>query len=189
MIEGTTKRSGADIAKAAATMGGSISAGAGPVRATVGGEVLSEFAADMVRLVAEVAQPPALPAGELDRVKADTLRAARARRRARHRAWPPRSWRRVMYGDQPYGRYFPTEAALGGYTLDQVRRFYDAKFSAARARLYVVGKFDAAAVERAAREAFGGWKAGVGRRAADARSRPARAPCTSSTSPGPSSRG
>jgi predicted Zn-dependent peptidase len=33
-------------------------------------------------------------------------------------------------------------------------------FSAARSRLYVVGRFDQAAVERAVREAFGGWNAG-----------------------------
>jgi predicted Zn-dependent peptidase len=160
MTEGTTKRSGADIAKTAATMGGAISAGAGPVRATVGGEALSEFAADMVRLVAEVAMTPSFPAGELDRVKADKQRQL-ALQKSTPQGMAAEKLAQVMYGDHPYGRYFPTEAALGGYTLDQVRAFHDAKFSAARARLYVVGKFDAAAVERAVRDAFGGWKAGT----------------------------
>ena len=159
MTEGTTKRSGADIAKAAATMGGSLSAGAGPVRATVGGEALSEFAADMVKLVAEAAQAPSFPAGELDRVKADKLREL-ALQKSTPQGMAAEKFAQVVYGDHPYGRYFPTEKAISGYTIEQVRAFHDAKFSAARARLYVVGKFDAAAVERAAREAFGGWKAG-----------------------------
>ena len=160
MTEGTAKRSGAEIAKAAATMGGSIAASAGPVRATVGGEALSEFAPDMVRLVADVAQAPAFPASELDRVKADKLRDL-AIQKSRPQGLAAEKLAQVIYGDHPFGRYFPTEAALGGYTLDQVRRFHEAKYAAARARLYVVGRFDAAAVERAVRDAFGGWKAGA----------------------------
>jgi predicted Zn-dependent peptidase len=160
MTEGTTRRSGADIALAAARMGGSIGAGAGEVRATVRGEVLSEFAADLVRLVAEVAQTPSFPATELDRIRADKLRQL-ALQKSTPQAIAQARFAEVTYGDHPYGRVFPTEAALQGYTIDQVRRFHDAKFSAARSRLYVVGRFDQAAVERAVREAFGGWKAGT----------------------------
>jgi predicted Zn-dependent peptidase len=48
-----------------------------------------------------------------------------------------------------------------GVVKNEVKVNHEAKFSAARSRLYVVGRFDAAAVERAAREAFGGWKAGI----------------------------
>ena len=160
MTEGTTRRSGADLALAAAKMGGSISAGAGPVRASVRGEVLSEFAADLVRLVAEVAQAPSLPASELDRVRADSLRQL-ALQKSTPQGMAEAKFAEVVYGDHPYGRYFPTEDALKGYTLEQVRRFHDAKFSAARSRLYVVGRFDQAAVEKVVREAFGAWKAGT----------------------------
>ena len=160
MTEGTTKRSGAQLALAAARMGGSIGTSAGPVRASVGGEVLSEFAADMVRLVAEVAQTPALPASELERIRADKLRQL-ALQKSAPQGMAEAKFAEVTYGDHPHGRYFPTEAALGGYTIDQVRRFHETTFSAARSRLYVVGRFDQAAVERAAREAFGTWKAGT----------------------------
>jgi predicted Zn-dependent peptidase len=160
MTEGTTKRSGAELALAAARMGGSIGAGAGPARASVSGEVLSEFAADMVRLVAEVAQTPAFPAGELERIRADKLRQL-ALQKSTPQGMAEAKFAEVTYGDHSYGRMFPTEAALEGYTIDQVRRFHEAKFSAARSRLYVVGRFDRAAVEQAAREAFGGWKAGT----------------------------
>jgi predicted Zn-dependent peptidase len=66
----------------------------------------------------------------------------------------------VVYGNHPYGRDFPSEAMLGGFTIQQVRDFYRAQFGAQRAHLYVVGVYDAAAVERAARQAFGRWQRG-----------------------------
>src|SRR5207253_1820575 len=66
-----------------------------------------------------------------------------------------------LYGDHAYGRYFPTPEQLQGYTLEQVKAFHAANYGAARATLYVVGVFDRAAVERAAREAFGDWAAGA----------------------------
>jgi predicted Zn-dependent peptidase len=159
MTEGTTKRSGTELALAAAKMGGSIGAGAGEVRATVRGEVLSEFAADLVRLIAEVAQTPLFPASELERIRADKLRQL-ALQKSTPQVIAQARFAEVTYGDHPYGRFFPTEDALKGYTIDQVRRFHEARFSAARSRLYVVGRFDQAAVERAVREAFGGWNAG-----------------------------
>ena len=62
-----------------------------------------------------------------------------------------------MYGDHPYGRLFPTEPMLSGYTLDQVRTFHRQHFGGNRARLYVAGVFDRAAMEAAVRQAFGTW--------------------------------
>jgi len=48
-----------------------------------------------------------------------------------------------------------------GYTIDQVRAFYKAAYGAGRSRLYVVGRFDAAAVEAALKTAFSGWERGA----------------------------
>jgi predicted Zn-dependent peptidase len=50
---------------------------------------------------------------------------------------------------------------LKGYTIAQVRAFYDANFGAARAHLYVAGVFDGKAMEAAIRKAFSGWKRGT----------------------------
>jgi zinc protease len=66
----------------------------------------------------------------------------------------------VLYRDHPYGRLFPTAEMVQGYTIAQIRSFYDAHVGASASHLYVVGRFDARAVERAAREAFGDWRAG-----------------------------
>ncbi len=66
-----------------------------------------------------------------------------------------------MYGDHPYGRLFPTEAMLSGYTLEQVRAFHRDHFTAGRARLYIAGVFDAAAMEASVRKAFDAWPRGA----------------------------
>jgi predicted Zn-dependent peptidase len=55
---------------------------------------------------------------------------------------------------------FPSEAALKGYTIDQVRAFHRGNYNAARARLYVAGVFDAPAMEAAIRKGFEGWERG-----------------------------
>ena len=49
---------------------------------------------------------------------------------------------------------------LEGYTLDQVKGFFDRNYGAARARIYVVGRFDPAAVENAIRSNFASWQRG-----------------------------
>ena len=65
-----------------------------------------------------------------------------------------------MYGDHAYGRVFPTDAMVKGYTLDQTRRFYQQTYGAGRSRLYVVGRFDESAVEASIRKAFAPWSKG-----------------------------
>jgi len=160
MGEGTTSRSARQVAEATAAMGGSLGIGVGLDQTTVGGEVLAERAPEMVRLVADVVRHPALPASELPRLKANRQRSlAVARTQAQTLA--AERFAQVLYGDHPYGRFFPTSQQLDGYTAEQIRAFHAANFGAARSTLYVVGVFDRAAVERAVRDAFGDWAAGA----------------------------
>ena len=87
-------------------------------------------------------------------------------------------FRAVLYGDHPYGRLFPTEAMIKGYTLDQVARLLPSRPTApARSRLYVVGRFDPPAVEAAIRKAFDGWDEGHASQRSRRRSRRRRARC------------
>lgn len=159
LSEGTATRSASKIAEDAARMGGALEIAVGPNRTDIGGDVLSEFGPEMVALVADVVQHPKFPESELGRLKAD-----RARQLSIQKSQPQplaqEKFRAVLYGDHPYGRVFPTETMLRGYTVAQVRDFYDRNFGAARSRIYVVGRFDAAAMEAAIRKAFAGWKRG-----------------------------
>ena len=159
MREGTSTRTGVQISEEAARMGGSLDVTVGADTTEIATDVLSEFAPRAVALVADVAQNPKLPESELARLKTDKLRdLAIAKTNPQQLALE--KFRSILYAGHAYGRLFPSEAALQGYTLSQVRAFYAANFGAARAHLYVVGKFAPAEVEKAIRAAFAGWAAG-----------------------------
>lgn len=159
MMEGTESRTAAKLAEEVAGMGGQIFVGAGSDITTVGGEVLAEHAASMVRLVADVARNPLLPESELQRLKTNRLRTLSIQK-SQPQPLAQEKFVATLYGDHPYGRMFPTEEMLRGYTIDQARAFHSRNFGAQRSHLYVAGVFDGAAVERAIREAFGDWERG-----------------------------
>lgn len=160
LVEGTTTFSAAEIATRAATMGGSLGAFAASDLSTIGGEVLSDSAAAFVALVAEVARNPTFPASALPRIRAGRLRNLSIQR-SQPQSLAFEKFRAVLYGNHPYGLLYPTEAMIQAYTTEQMARFYHAHVNATRAHLYVVGRFDEKAVEKAVVAAFGSWAGGA----------------------------
>lgn len=159
MEEGTTTRTAEQIAREAALMGGQLEISVTSNQTIIGADVFSESAPAAVSLIADVVRNPRFPESELARLKTDFVRQLNIQRSTPQSIAQER-FAAALYPNHPYGRTFPTEAMLQGYTIEQVRGFYDRNFGAARSFVYVVGRFDAAAVERAIREAFGDWKAG-----------------------------
>ena len=160
MREGTTALSADAIAREFAAMGGQLAVNVGPDAANVVTDVLADHGVKAVQLIADVAQRPRLPESELTRVKSNMVRDL-AIQRSTPQSLAAEKFAELVYGDHPYGRLFPTEALLSGYTLDQVRAFHRDHFTAGRARLYIAGVFDAAAMEAAVRKAFDGWAKGA----------------------------
>ena len=158
--EGTLTRSAARISEQAAGMGGALSVTVAEDTTTIGGDVLSEYAPRMVELVADVVRNPKFPESELTRLKANMLRTL-AVALSQPQQVAVQKFRSVMYPDHAYGRVFPTDAMVKGYTLEQARRFYQQTYGAGRSRLYIVGRFDQVAVEAAVRKAFAGWEKGT----------------------------
>ena len=156
MQEGTTALSADELARALAAMGGELSVAVTPDRTNIATEVLAERGPEALRLLADVAQRPRLPDADLARIKA-TLARQLAIQKSTPQSIAQERFAALIYGDHPYGRLFPTEAMLAGYTLDDVRRFHKEHFGPRRARLYVAGVFDAGAMEKAVRDAFGAW--------------------------------
>jgi predicted Zn-dependent peptidase len=107
-----------------------------------------------------VVENPLLPESELARIKTNMLRSIAVSKTQPAQIALAR-FRKLMYGDHPYGDVLPTEASVNGITIDDARKFYAANFGAARAHLYVAGKFDAAAMKKAISESFGGWAKGT----------------------------
>ncbi|MDZ7780534.1 MAG: pitrilysin family protein [Gemmatimonadota bacterium] len=156
--EGTTSRDAEEVATEAAAMGGSLSLGVGTDRTSVGGDVLQEFAPDMVRLIADVVRNPDLPASELDRLKDDRIRRLSVSTRQPGTLTRAEFLER-LYPDHPYGRMLPTTAMIEGLSHDRVRTFWERHYGPDGAHLYIAGRFDADAVRDAAGDAFEDWTA------------------------------
>ncbi len=158
MKEGTATRPAGQVAREAAGMGGQMEVDAGAEFTTAGGVVLSEFGPRFVVLLADVLQHPALPSSELARLKTDLGRDL-AVERSRPGALARERFLQTLFPNHPYGRVYPKETALEGYTIEEVQAFYGANFAASRTHLYVAGKLDPG-LKKAITDSFGGWKAG-----------------------------
>lgn len=159
MKEGTTNHSAEEVARMAAGMGGSIAINVSSDQTVIGANVLSEYGAALVGLMADVIRNPRFPESELPRLKNDRIRDLSIALTDPGQIALAR-FNKVLYPDHPYGRFFPTEEMIKGYNIDQVKGFYDKNFGAQRTHIYVAGKFDQPAMESAIRKSFGDWKRG-----------------------------
>jgi predicted Zn-dependent peptidase len=157
--EGTTTRGAAQIAEEAARMGGQVDVNAGVDTTNVSGDVLSEFGPQLVALLADVMEHPVFPEAEMQRLKNNMLRQLTV---SKSQPGPIANelFLKLLYPNHPYGRLFPTEEMINGYTIDDVRKFYSDNYGAARTRIYVAGKFDSAAMKKAISQAFESWEPG-----------------------------
>ena len=159
MKEGTTSRSAQQVAQEAASMGGSVDVNVGADITHIAGDVLSEYGPKMVGLLADVAMHPLLHASEIDRLKKDQLRNLTIQK-SQPQPIALEQFRKALYPNHPYGRVFPTEQMIQGYTIEDVQKFYKDNFGAARTHVYVAGKFDTAAMKKAVTDAFSSWQHG-----------------------------
>ena len=159
MREGAAGKSGSELSRAASSMGGALGTSTGLDETSFSINVLEEFGREAVGLLADVILKPDFPAGEFDRIRADyqrNLAVSLARPQPQARA----AFMRLLYGDHPYGRIFPANRQLESYAMADLEAFYGANFGARRARIYVAGRFDRAAILEALEAAFGAWEAG-----------------------------
>jgi zinc protease len=159
MKEGTKTMDFKTISKKVAAMGGEINIGVGADQTFVSGSVLSEFAPDLLKIMADVVMNPAFPASEIERLKSDLKRQLSVQKTV-PQSQANEKFFGIIYKDHPYGRIFPTEEMLNAYNMEMVKGFYDKNFGAKRAVVYIVGKFDEAATQKSIEESFGSWKEG-----------------------------
>lgn len=160
MKEGAGSRTAQMLARDASKIGGSISVSVGDDRTFVTGDALGEFAPDLVGLLADVVRTPRFPESELARLKNNYLRRLSVAK-ADPQSLALDKFRKILYGDHPYGRTLPTEAMVNDYSLEKVKKFYAANYGAARTHIFVAGVFDAQKTEAAIRKAFGDWARGT----------------------------
>jgi predicted Zn-dependent peptidase len=160
MKEGTKTKSSQQIAEESARMGGALNITVGMDESDVSTDVLSEFGPHAAELLADVVQHPLLPESELPRLKNDALRQLSISKSV-PQSMALERFRKIVYGDHPYGTVFPTQESINRTTVADIKKFYEGNFGAARAHLYVAGRFDAAAVKKSVAASFGGWAKGA----------------------------
>ena len=159
MKEGTKTRTSQKVAGESADMGGSLNVSVGVDESDISMDVLSEFAPKAVALVADVARNPLFPESEVARIKNDMLRQLTIQKSTPQNMALMR-FRKLLYGNHPYGTVFATEESIQKATLADVKKYYDSNFGAQRTHLYVAGKFNTAAVKKAIAASFGTWSKG-----------------------------
>jgi predicted Zn-dependent peptidase len=157
--EGTTSLNSKALAETAASMGTTIDVAVSEDETSVAMDVLSESGPDAVSLLADVAQHPLLPESELARLKSNMLREIAVQKSQPGYIAAARFYK-LLYGDHPYGDIMPAEDSVNGFTINDVKSFYGSNFGAARAHLYIAGKFDTAAMKKAVSDHFSGWAQG-----------------------------
>jgi predicted Zn-dependent peptidase len=157
--EGTTSLSATALAESAARMGSTLNVGSGADETGFDMDVLSEYGPDAVKLLADVLQHPLLPESELARLKTNLLRQVAVAKSQPGQIALGR-FRKLMYGEHPYGEILPTEESVNKMTIADVKKYYTENYGAARAHIYVAGKFDMAAVKKAIETGFSSWAKG-----------------------------
>jgi zinc protease len=157
--EGTTSLSATALAEAAARMGSTLEVAVSTDETSAQMDVLSENGADAVKLLADVIQHPLLPESELARLKTNMLRQIAVAKSQPGQIALAR-FRKLLYGDHPYGEILPTEETVNKLTIEDSKKFYAANYGAVRAHLYVAGKFETAAVKKAIADSLSGWARG-----------------------------
>ena len=160
--EGTVMLTSQQLAQETGAMGSTLNVVVGADQTKFELDVLQEFAPEAVRLLADVLEHPRLPESELARLKNDSLRKI-AVQTSQPQTIAAMHFRKILYGDHPYGTLLPTPDDVKKLTIQDVKEYYASNFGAQRTHLYVAGKFDTAAVKKSIQESFGSWPKGPSR--------------------------
>jgi zinc protease len=160
MVKGTTKRGGADIAEAVASLGGKITAAGDIDYAGIQSAALARFWRELLEITAELALQPRMAADEVDRERDWLLsRVQRRRDNAPARAFDELYAR--VYGPHPYALpNLGTAASLARIDHAALVAWYRAHYRPERMTLSVSGQVTTAEVVAEVRRLFGGLPGG-----------------------------
>lgn len=158
LSEGTAGRDSRAIAEAAQGFGGSVGASASGDGVIVSGNALVSHAPGMLELLADIARSASFPDNEVALAKANALQALKAAE-AQPSFKANRALLAATYGNHPYARVQPTEAAIDAVSPSVLRSEHARRFRPDRALLVVTGRMDAATAFKLAEAALGDWKA------------------------------
>ncbi|HXO85699.1 MAG TPA: pitrilysin family protein, partial [Gemmatimonadales bacterium] len=163
LTEGTRSRSSEQIAQLVSdlgALGAAISVNTDARETVLGVSVLPEAAPAMMELLADLVRRPAFQAAALERLKANAVRRLQLQRTQADWLASSRTNSLLFPGD--VADRVPSDEQVQSIDAAAVTAFHTTYYAPSRARLYVAGTFDQAAVERAATAAFADWPRGGG---------------------------
>ncbi|HYN41780.1 MAG TPA: insulinase family protein, partial [Thermoanaerobaculia bacterium] len=155
--EGTTTRSGPELAELAQEAGGDLSAGAGPDSLSIGASGLAARVPLLLDLVADLAMRPSFPADGVARVM-DLVREDLETSESEPSYLAVRAFARALYGSHPYGTISPTRASIDAVTPEVLAVEAARRLRPERSLLLVAGDVDPVAVHAEAARLLGGWR-------------------------------
>ncbi len=158
LTEGTRSRSSEQIAQLVSdlgALGAAISVNTDARETVLGVSVLPEAAPAMIDLLADMVRRPAFQAAALERLKANAVRRLQLQRTQADWLASSRTNSLLFPGDA--ADRVPSDEQVQSIDAATVTAFHARYYAPSRARLYVAGTFDQAAVERAAAAAFADW--------------------------------
>src|SRR5262249_14309395 len=105
--EGTESRDAATLARDVASLGGALDTSVDALVFRVESSALAEKTPELVRIVADVAVHPALPASELARLQTDHVRQV-AVEKSQAQVQAAEAFRALLYPHHPFGWRYPT---------------------------------------------------------------------------------
>ena len=142
-----------------AGMGGDLNINVGVHSSSLNTRVLSEFAPEAFKVLADVLVNPKWPAEELERLQNNMKRDVTVAL-SRPGSQAQKEFLAQMYPNHPYGKLYPTVEQVDSYTSEAIRAYYDENFGAQRTTVYVVGKFNSSKVKEVVASELGSWRKG-----------------------------
>ncbi|MGH9662711.1 MAG: M16 family metallopeptidase, partial [Bryobacteraceae bacterium] len=139
LAEGTKTRTSRQIAEEAASIGGSVSANAGPDTLTVAGSALAEHTTRLLDLVADVVRNPSFPADEVALYKQNRKQSL-IESRSHADFLAEERIHEVVFGSHPYARVNPTPESIDALDAATLERFRAAHLVPNNGVLIVLGK-------------------------------------------------
>lgn len=157
---GTQARTGTQIANLLTNAGAAIDTGSNSDYTLLAASAPSKAADQILALLADIAQHPAFPTGELELIKQNG-RQGLVQQRAQSSFLASERLAQALFDPHPYSKVSTTPEALDVITRERVLAFHQAMFIPNNAVLIVVGDVRREALMKSITEVFGKWAGGV----------------------------
>jgi predicted Zn-dependent peptidase len=155
--KGAGSRDALQFSAAADSVGGTFGTASARESLVVTGEFLSRDQKLMIELLSDALRRPRFEAAELDKLRKRMIDGIAAARENQPEAVIDNYFDAFLFGAHQYGRS-ASETSLAAVTRDEVVKWYRDNSGADRTILVFVGDFDAKALAKDVKKAFGDWQ-------------------------------